>query len=573
MNPVQNSRRLIVDGRFNDALRCLESAPVQREIALDAEVLRAELLERTGRYSESRTLAESLIKTRRLSLAQRSACEFSLGLIDWDEGGTDASITHFQRSLKYASAADDSKRICWAEMRLMVVQAGRLGPVATARTLLAVRRNVMRAAEPSISAALHILIGEMEAKRGLLNSAKRHTELGCNLLALAPNLWLEAVAENNHVAICLMRSELRQGLLHAERARQLAEESGAAAMQRAALANIGNLHFGLGNLLEAIEYFELSRRFLPATGEYSNGATESLARTYLLQADVDRAIDCLNVIEASIQAPDDRALYANRHALLTWADVHVRQGDFRLALERLGLATSLASAAGDDLLGAMARIKRAEILATLRRREEAGQDLDDVARTLLQLPAEVFAHYERAIGRVSALDGSRQDGLRHYIRSERVFSGLHHVPGLLEVTQLRDQSEDDAESQASPPSPSRRSVLEPSRDRLVDAPRRKAGTACHRDRRDPFDDSMRRRSSCPGTARRRHQRHAVVIRHREGERARIGLWRSGLRRIEPSRSCCSRCPTSSPTPRSMPSARCSARSASSKSQGRSGRIG
>ena len=75
-------------------------------------------------------------------------------------------------------------------------------------------------------------------------------------------------------------------------------------------------------------------------------------------------------------------------------------------------------------------------------------------RTLLQRRTRL-AHYERAVGRVSALDGSRHDGLRHFLRSERVFSGLHHVPGLLEVTQLRHQSEDDAGSEASPLSPSR----------------------------------------------------------------------------------------------------------------------
>jgi DNA-binding NtrC family response regulator/tetratricopeptide (TPR) repeat protein len=407
-------------------------------------VLRAELLERTGRYSESRILAEGLIKTRRLSLVQRSSCEFSLGLIDWDEGDTDASITHFQRSLKYATSADDPTRICWAALRLMVVQAGRVGPVVTGQALADVRRTIMRAAEPTISAALHILIGEMEAKRGLLNNAVRHTELGCNLLSTAPNLWLEAVAENNHVAICLMRSELRQGLLHAERARQLAEESGAATMRRATLANIGNLHFGLGHLEQAIEYFEMSRSFLPASGEYSNGATESLARAYLLQGDVGRAIDCLDLIEDSILAAGDRTLYANRHALLTWADVHVRQGDYGMALERVRLAVSLASAAGDDLLSAMARIRRAEILATLQRLEEAWADVNEVARTLLQLPAEVFAHYERAVGRLSTADGNRGGGLRHYIRSERVFSGLHHLPGVLEVTRLRDQSETDS---------------------------------------------------------------------------------------------------------------------------------
>ena len=90
----------------------------------------------------------------------------------------------------------------------------------------------------------------MEAKRGLLNNAQRHTDLGCKLLAGTSNLWLEAVAENNHVAICLMRSELRQGLRHAERARNLRRGEDAADLHARARAHFRHELVMASRLLE-----------------------------------------------------------------------------------------------------------------------------------------------------------------------------------------------------------------------------------------------------------------------------------------------------------------------------------
>lgn len=440
---VNECRQLNEAGRFKDALRCLESTGSTPQNT-DAEILRVELLERTGRYTQSRVLIDRLTKTRSLSARHKSLCEFCLGLIDWDEGHSAASIAHFNRSLEQAVFAGDLVRICWAQLRLMVIMASRSTATATTESLAEVRRNVVRVGEPAISAALHILLGEMEAKRGLLRNAKRHTDLGRRLLSGTTNLWLESVAENNYVAICLMRTELMEGLAHAERARVLAEESGAAAMQRAALANLGNLHYSLGNLSKAVEYFEMASRFLPASGEYSNGAMESLARTHLLQSNVEGAVRCLETIENSIRVHDDRKLYANRHSLLTWADAHIQKLDYDAALKYLDTAFALAVDASDSLLLALVRLKKVEIRANLNRQAEAIPDLDDVARCLHNLEPEVFANYERSAGRVSSSIGRHGAAAEHYMRAERIFSGLHNIPGLVEVTQLRNQVELDS---------------------------------------------------------------------------------------------------------------------------------
>ena len=94
----------------------------------------------------------------------------------------------------------------------MVTLAGRSGPSAAVPILAATRLNVIRLGDPLLSAALHIFVGEMEAKRGLLESASRHTHLGQKLLTASPNIWLEAIAENSNVAIALMLSDFEEGI-------------------------------------------------------------------------------------------------------------------------------------------------------------------------------------------------------------------------------------------------------------------------------------------------------------------------------------------------------------------------
>src|SRR5207237_3208967 len=133
---------------------------------------------------------------------------------------------------------------------------------------------------------LLILLGEMEAKRGLIESARRHTRLGLSILSPQRNLWLESVAKNNLVAIAIMLCDLRQGIDLAERGRDLAEESGSAAMIRAFVANLGNLYYLMGDFSSAVDCFERALGLLPSSGEYSSSSWDSLARVALVRDDL-----------------------------------------------------------------------------------------------------------------------------------------------------------------------------------------------------------------------------------------------------------------------------------------------
>src|SRR6185295_18273363 len=114
-----------------------------------------------------------------------------------------------------------------ARLRLWVVSSGRSGPQASLPLLARSRSDVLRLGDPLVSAALHVLVGEIEAKQGALQAARRHTVLGQRLLTKAHNLWLQAIAENTLAAISFVESDFESGMAHRRTALEAAERSGA----------------------------------------------------------------------------------------------------------------------------------------------------------------------------------------------------------------------------------------------------------------------------------------------------------------------------------------------------------
>src|SRR4051812_6099999 len=178
MDAVGNIQTLLSQGRFAAAMLSLSNLPLVKSRTLGIETLRLELLERTGNHTDADVLGTRLLRSRALTGSQQSVCEFCLGLIRWDRGQTQAAVAHFQRSVSKAVEDSDLWRTCWGQLRLLVSMSGQSADPATGRLLQDVRKNVVRLGDPMVSAALHIFLGEIEAKRGLLAVACRHTQLG-----------------------------------------------------------------------------------------------------------------------------------------------------------------------------------------------------------------------------------------------------------------------------------------------------------------------------------------------------------------------------------------------------------
>ena len=271
MNGLNVVEDLARAGRFGAALKTLEGLTVTPNIKPSVDVLYAELLERTGRHSQSKAITERLLKNQNLTPGYRSSCESVLALIEADQdGATGKALEHMQRALLLAENAKDLRRICWCQLRLVVTLADVSGHQAVAPLLADIRTNAIKLGDPTVSAALHIFLGEMEARRGLIRNAVRHSRLGQNLLIHDANVWLDGRAENTLVAVAIMLCEYDDGILRGHRALALAEESGAASLTSAILGNLGNLHYRVGHYSQAVEYFERANAALPFRGERAN---------------------------------------------------------------------------------------------------------------------------------------------------------------------------------------------------------------------------------------------------------------------------------------------------------------
>jgi DNA-binding NtrC family response regulator/tetratricopeptide (TPR) repeat protein len=321
----------------------------------------------------------------------------------------------------------------------MVGLAGRANSEASVRLLNQIRANVTTLGDAQTTAALHILLGETEAKRGLIQSARRHTEVGLGLLGGAMNLWLRALAQNTLVAISIMRCELQQGIEQAQRGLDAAEESGAAAMIRALVANLGNLYFLAGDFDRASQCFERSAALSPSSPACANGSLDSLARVALTRCDHNVASKYLSQVDSSIRADADRTLYPNRYAQLTASELLMQRNAWREAKAKIDEVVELAVATHDQFLLALSRARRIEILSRHHDFKSAEAEATDLAKSLNLLPPEISAHYERAYGSMLCEWGRNTAGLAHFRRAASIFLSLHNTPGHLECERLRQQ--------------------------------------------------------------------------------------------------------------------------------------
>jgi tetratricopeptide (TPR) repeat protein len=142
-----------------------------------------------------------------------------------------------------------------------------------------------------VTARLHLFVAQAEAKRGLVDNARRHTSMARRILKTSSNVYLSAFTANQDLALAVIRSEFDAARECGQRAIELAEQSGVAKLRKAVFGNLGNLYVELGEFDRARKYFESALSIPPVNGSNTTAILESLARVHLLQ---DRVDSCLS---------------------------------------------------------------------------------------------------------------------------------------------------------------------------------------------------------------------------------------------------------------------------------------
>jgi DNA-binding NtrC family response regulator/tetratricopeptide (TPR) repeat protein len=438
MGALETVTQLNEAGRFIEALKALNELSATSASGSAREVLRAELLERVGRFSQARIILQMLMKRQDLDSAERSSCELVLGKIEWEEGLTESAIEHLQRSVQLASEAGDLRRRCWPNMLLLVSLSDRSGPDAVAPILNELRNDATKLGEPLILAALHSYTGQMDAKQGLFASALWHVQRSQQILESAPNRWIEAQLEFTRTNIAVLSADHDSALRHGHHAIELAEQSGSAACRRTALGNLGFVFYSLGEFTEAVQCLERAIAVLPSPGESHSAMIETLARIRLAQG---RQRDCkvlLDRIEHEMRLPNDRLLYAHRHAALTRAHLLASEGQFQDALDQMDRTLRLADDAKDHFLLHRGLLTKAQFLQQAGREAESLALMDAPVFELIAQSPDLHAQYETILACTLAAGGQRDAADAHRLRAERLYSSLHHAPGRLELSRCWD---------------------------------------------------------------------------------------------------------------------------------------
>ena len=451
MESLQTAYLLKRAGRFSEALSALSHAGGANIGRTPVDILRAELLEYVGQHADASSLIAKLLRSERLSNSDRSVCERVLGNILVENGDVDGGLTHLQRSVARAQEAADLEHRYAAQARILAVVSERSGPGAATALLAEVRQLATKLGDPQDTAALHLFVGEMEAKRGLLRNAGKHTGIARRILKTSPNFHLEALTENLELALAVLRSQFDAGRVCGLRAVELAERSGVKSIYRASVANLGNLFYAVGEFDRAIQFFERALAALPSVGAKTNASLDTLARVRLSQGRLDECAALLDRIDSSLRTERDRSLYAHRHAELTRAQLLADQGHLEDAMVRSESALALATIVGDALLSRRVDLTRADLLQRLGRVPMAMAIIQSILPRLVGESPELYAQCEQILACASARDGHLSAGRSHYRRARRIYEALGTVRGQMELDRSWNQAVSTAGSANSQP--------------------------------------------------------------------------------------------------------------------------
>jgi ATP/maltotriose-dependent transcriptional regulator MalT len=437
MAAIEEAKRLVRAGCFSEALAALDAGRVGSADKTAADVLRTELLERVGHYDLAHRHATELLKSRRLNATERSACCFVLAHLESLAGKADAAIEWLQRAVSFAERDGNHERACWAKLRLLVLVADHSGFEAAVSLVSDLRASAIRSADPAIVAAVHLYVAQTEAKRGLLSTPRKHVRLALDLLKSAPNVWLASMASHIESAVAIMRVDFGHAATHAKRAVELAEQSGVTHSIVSCVGTLAHIQVVTGDLDSAVllQKSSLSKSLIGSDNYI--GSLETLARIRLLQ---NRLEECDQVLEQIDQLSDpsrSSLRYVHRYMMLTRADLASRRQRLDEALVHIETAIRLGQGAEDQLLIHIATLKKAELLATDSRCDEALATLAQIAPTVSSQPLDVHALSERVLGSILCNEGQPNAGASHLARARRVYETLHHASGLIELDWLR----------------------------------------------------------------------------------------------------------------------------------------
>jgi hydrogenase-4 transcriptional activator len=176
---------------------------------------------------------------------------------------------------------------------------------------------------------------------------------------------------------------------------------------------------------------------LPSDGDSRRSMIDALARIRLAQGHLDQ---CEQLLDEVAVDPKDRLLYSHRYSGLTRAQLLGRKCNFENALTQIEQTLALANEAQDHFLLQLATLTKSQLLQEAMKASAAFKSLEAFTVGSAGQSPEIYAQYEMILACSLASMGMSGKGRVHRDRAERIYHGLSHAPGLIELRRCWDQA-------------------------------------------------------------------------------------------------------------------------------------
>ena len=299
------------------------------------------------------------------------------------------------------------------------------GPESIASSVRDCEANVTSIGRPDLQARFHIALAQIEGQRGLFKEADAHLRVAEELLAVAPNLWLQGLLYLNSSTLHALRMASTEGVKLAERALQCAELSGHHRTKLGAIGNIAYLSLSNNDIAAARAKCEAGLQMASGVSDVRVALLETLAQATLADRQPSKCRDLLSEIdEISSTDPHLRLSWYSLATVLTRVRLSQQEEAWELSLSSCVPGIALAADHRDRLHQISLRILGADALIELGRLDEATVYINQATEHSEDVPIAIFAEVERARAALIARSVGPQEARRPFERALRLLAAL-----------------------------------------------------------------------------------------------------------------------------------------------------
>ena len=444
--PAQSIERALSQkacGRFTAALETLQSGDTALHSSSSDSHLDvvAELLQLTGDNASALDLAKRVTKSPHATDVALARCQSVMAVALAERGATAESVSLFQRAMTLASEASDHEQLGWIQLHFVDNLLDILDASATAHLVEECKETVTTVGHPHLDARLHLMLAELDGKRGQLEESAAHLRAAAALLSGSENLWLEGLLALKASSVHMLGANYSGALASANAALERAGQSGHMRTRMGAIANLAYLRLLRGHTAKCEALCQEGLALTCDVAHFKVAMFETLAQVMLYES---RHLECQRYLMQLDSVAPTRSEFPpsweRLSACLTRARLARDMGSWEECLAICEDGIRWSAERQDRLHGLSLQCLAADATRELGRPDEADEWLRVAREGSGNVPLAVFAEIERAsaaqraavVGKGRAIPrftralrllaevgetGARRDGAISYVRA------------------------------------------------------------------------------------------------------------------------------------------------------------